>query len=223
MVSSLSNTGLVILHIIQNLLMKNSLLIINIILVLAVGFLFYKVYAKPGTTISKTNLKASSVSVKNLNQLNSIAYVELDSLYEHIAYIKLMRQQLEAEQKAIEVEWERGMRGLESKRDNFVEKKGNTITQQEAEMFQAQLMQEQQTIETKKQNSAGKLSDKSYRFMDDIQTKMRDFLKQYNTQKGYTYILTAGTGLDYMIYKDSSCNITEDVIDGMNGLFSAKK
>ena len=30
------------------------------------------------------------------------------------------------------------------------------------------------------------------------------------------YIFTTGTGMDYMVYKDSSMNITDDVIEGMN-------
>jgi hypothetical protein len=30
------------------------------------------------------------------------------------------------------------------------------------------------------------------------------------------YIITTGTGLDYMVYKDSTLNITNDVIKGMN-------
>ena len=52
--------------------------------------------------------------------------------------------------------------------------------------------------------------------MDDIQKKLKEFLTDYNKDKKYMYILTTGTGLDYMVYKDSSLNITNDVIRGMN-------
>ena len=52
--------------------------------------------------------------------------------------------------------------------------------------------------------------------MDDIQKKLKDFLAEYNKEKNYMYILTTGTGLDYMVYKDSSLNITADVVNGMN-------
>jgi outer membrane protein len=145
----------------------------------------------------------------------SIAYVELDSLNEKISFIKEKRKELEAEQKAIESEWESGYRGLESQKNNFL-KKGNAITQQMAEEFQGQLMQQQQGIDGKKQALTQKLSEKSYRFMDDIQKKLKDFLVDYNKEKKYLYILTTGTGLDYMVYKDTSLNITADVIIGMN-------
>lgn len=90
-----------------------------------------------------------------------------------------------------------------------------------AQQFQGQLMQEQQQIDEKKQSLSQKLSEKSYKFMDDIQKKLKDFLTDYNSQKNYSYIFTTGTGLDYMVYKDSSMNITDDVIAGMNEKMNA--
>lgn len=199
--------------------MKNLLLALNVVLVCAVAFLFYKVYSlqTPKTTVRNSNTDKTVIA----SAQNSIAYVELDSLYEHINYIKSRRKDLESEQKAIEGDWQNGMRNLQAKKDNFM-KKGNSVTQQEVEQIQNELMQGQQQVEQKKEAAASKLSDKSYRFMDDVQSKMKNFLKTYNENKGYTYILTSGTGLDYMIYRDSTLNITNDVIDGMNKMFSQK-
>ncbi len=200
--------------------MKGILIALNILLVAAVGFLFFKVYGKKsGETKMTTATKSGAATGNNAGK---IAYVELDSLYENIKYIRNMRESLESEQKAIEKEWETGMRDLEAKKNNFVSKNGNNITQEMAEQFQGQLLQEQQTIESRKQGSSSKLSDKSYRFMDDVQTKMKTFLNKYNVDKGYSYILTSGTGLDYMIYRDSTLNITTDVIAGMNDMFNKK-
>lgn len=201
--------------------MRAFLIGLNIILLAAVGFLFYKVFAKD---VSIKKITTVTNGEKNANNLvGKIAYVELDSLYENIKYIRNMRESLEAEQKLIEREWTSGMQGLDSKKNNFIAKNGNNMTQEMAEQFQNQLLQEQQNIESKKQNLASKLSDKSYRFMDDVQTKMKTFLNDYNTDKGYAYILTSGTGLDYMIYRDSTLNITDDVISGMNEMFNKKK
>ena len=52
--------------------------------------------------------------------------------------------------------------------------------------------------------------------MEDIQTKLKDYLAEYNQEKNFQYIFTTGNGLDYMVYKDSSLNITGEVIEGMN-------
>jgi Skp family chaperone for outer membrane proteins len=41
-------------------------------------------------------------------------------------------------------------------------------------------------------------------------------MKEYNKTKNYSYILATGTGLDYLFFKDSTLNITSDVIKGLN-------
>ena len=101
-------------------------------------------------------------------------------------------------------------------------KKGSAITQEEAQQFQGQLLQEQQQIDGRKQSLSQNLNEKSYKFMDDIQKKLKDFLEEYNKEKNFMYIFTTGTGLDYMVYKDSSMNITDDVVEGMNKKMNVK-
>ena len=201
--------------------MKNLSLVLNIVLLAAVAFLYAKVFSSSSkeTIVTKTTIKENigDTSIKA-----GIAFVELDSLNEKINYIKDRRKELEAEQKAIENEWQNGYRGLENRKNEFL-KRGKSITQQEAEQFQGELMQQQQQIDGKKQNSTQNLSEKSYKLMDDIQKKLKDFLNNYNRNKKYQYILTTGTGLDYMLYKDSTFNITDDVIKGMNEKMKIKK
>lgn len=200
--------------------MKNFSLVLNIVLLAAVIFLYAKVFRSSlnETTITKNIVKEST---GGNSSKSGIAYVELDSLNEKISYIKARRKELEAEQKAIETEWQNGYRGLENRKNEFL-KRGNSITQQEAEKFQGELMQQQQQVDAKKQNSSQNLSEKSYKLMDDIQKKLKDFLNEYNQNKKYQYILTTGTGLDYMLYKDSTFNITADVIKGMNEKMGGK-
>jgi len=194
--------------------MKNLSVVLNVVLFVAVGVLYFLHFSGK----KKTEPKPKTVAVRPVEGKSgnaAIAYVELDSLNENITYIKNKRKELEAEQKSIEVEWENGYRGLESKKNTFL-KKGNAITQEMAQDFQNQLMQEQQQIDTRKQTRTQSLTERSYKFMDDIQKKLKEFLSEYNSQKNFTYIFTTGTGLDYMVYKDSSLNITGDVIVGMN-------
>ncbi len=203
--------------------MKNFSLALNLLLFAAVAFLFVKVFSgnKNVGSASTTNIKDTSILASAINA-NAIAYVELDSLNEKISFIKNKRQELEREQKAIEAEWRSGMVGLQNRANEF-QKKGSAITQQEAEKMQGELQQAQQQIETKKQNLTQNLTERSYKFLDDIQTKLKDFLLEYNKDKKYQYILTTGTGMDYMLYKDQSMNITDDVIKGMNMVLSEKK
>jgi outer membrane protein len=202
--------------------MKNISLALNAVLFVAVGYLYFVHFSKSDNKISnkKSTIKASktSDSVSGV----TIAYVDLDSLNEKITFIKTTRKALEAEQQSIEAEWENAYRNLEAQKNNFL-KKGNAITQSEAEQFQGSLMQQQQVVDERKQSRTQKLNEKSYKFLEDIQKKLKDYLTEYNQESKFTYIFSTGNGLDYMVYKDSSLNITEDVVKGMNEMLEAEK
>ena len=104
---------------------------------------------------------------------------------------------------------------MQIQKDDFL-KRGAAITEQEAQIFQGKLIDQQQKIDARKQELSQKLNEKSFNIMEDIQKKLKDFLTEYNKDKKYMYIFTTGTGLDYMVFKDPSLNITNDVIRGMN-------
>ena len=198
--------------------MKHLSLTLNIVLLLAVGILYYLHFSS-----AKPNEKKKKNQIAQLAKANGnsplIGYVDLDSLNEHISYIKNNRKILEGEQIAIEKEWENAYRNLQAQKDNFL-KRGNAITQAEAEEFQGKLIQQQQIVDEKKQNSTQALNDKSYKFLDDIQKKLKAFLLEYNQDNKFNYIFTTGNGLEYMVYKDSALNITDDVVEGMNEILN---
>ncbi len=198
--------------------MKPVSIITNVVLIIAIAVLYYLHFTdRNGEGKNAKHPQAQAVS-KNGSTI-SIAYVDLDSLNENISFIKDNRKLLESEQHAIELEWENAYRNLEKQKNDFL-KRGSSITQSEAEEFQNKLLQQQQEVDTKKQTLTQKLNQKSYKFMDDIQMKLKAFLNEYNREKVYSYIFTVGNGLDYLVYKDSSMNVTQDVITGMNEILS---
>jgi outer membrane protein len=195
-------------------MMKNLSLVLNVVLLVAVGYLYY--YDFSGKKVKDVAAKINtSYQGTDSGRRPSLAYVELDSLNENITYIKERRKELEAEMKQIEAEQESGYRSLQSQKDNFL-KRGAAITEEEAQAFQNKLLEQQQQIDNRKQMLSQKLNEKSFGILEDIQKKLKEFLGDYNKDKGFMYIFTTGTGLDYMVYKDSSLNITQDVIKGMN-------
>ena len=195
--------------------MKHLSIVLNIVLIAAIALLYYFHFSAKKPVDKKSHTVSNPVSSGASTSRPAIAYVELDSLNEKITYIKNKRKELEGEQHSIESEWENGYRDLENQKNNFL-KKGAAITQEEAQQFQNKLLGQQQVIDEKKQRLNQNLSEKSYKFMDDIQKKLKEFLAEYNKEKNYMYILTTGTGLDYIVYKDTTMDITADVIEGMN-------
>jgi len=199
--------------------MKQFSTILNIVLLLAVGYLYFLHFS----TDNKSKFVGNSVSKHVDSCLGEpiIAYVDLDSLNNNVNFIKQRKKELEVEQNSIANEYESAYRDMENQKNNFL-KRGNAITQQEAEEFQAKLMQRQQQIEATKQSKAQNLAQKGAKIMENLQAKMKEFLSDYNKDKKYTYILATGTGLDYLFYKDSTRNITPDVVKGLNEKMNKK-
>ena len=199
--------------------MKQFSTILNIILLVAVGYLYFLHFSS-----DKKHSIAGNTVTKHVDSCLGepiIAYVDLDSLNNNVNFIKQRKKELEVEQNSIANEYESAYRDMESQKNNFL-KRGNAITQKEAEEFQAKLMQRQQQIEATKQSKAQSLAQKGAKIMEDLQGKMKEFLSDYNKDKKYTYILATGTGLDYLFYKDSSRNITTDVVKGLNEKMNKK-
>ena len=73
-------------------------------------------------------------------------------------------------------------------------------------------------MKARKQNLDQEYSEFTVKKMKDIKGRIEEFLKEYNKNKQYSYIVSYEQGLFY--YKDSVYNITNDVIKGLNaGLY----
>jgi outer membrane protein len=196
--------------------MKKAQVVLNVVLVVAVAILFFLYFSgRQKQCVSGANVDCSIVKDSSGAKRPKIAYVELDSLNNQVTFIKERKTELEGEQKSIEASYENSYRQMEAAKSNFL-KGGSSITQPEAEAFQEKLIQQQQQVEADKQARSQKLAEKGAKIMEDMQAKLKDFLTDYNKNKGYTYILATGTGLDYMFYKDSTLNITSDIVKGLN-------
>ena len=202
--------------------MKHLYLILNLVLFAAVGVLYYLHFSgnkkcdAPGSILSKFSRDSGCVKTP------VIAYVEMDSLNNNVTVIRNRRKELEQEQKGILAEYENAYKGLEEEKNNFL-KKGNAITQEEAQQFQEKLTYKQQDVENKKQVKGQQLAEKGAKVMEDMQAKLKEFLNDYNKDKKFTYIFATGSGLDYLFYKDSALNITPDIIKGLNEKMNSPK
>lgn len=200
--------------------MKNLSLILNVVLLAAVGYLYY---ANFSGAAGKKNLSGTVVA-KAKDSLAAdvkVAYVDLDSLNEKITYFKQSRKDLEQLQKSNEAEITNDMRALEAKQNNFMQKNPNP-TPEDVQSLRAQLMQDQENIESKKQKYTQVLNQRNFELVERIRKDLKDFFAEYNRDKRYHYILTTSSDLDYILYKDSTLNITNEVIKGMNDKQKAK-
>ncbi len=197
--------------------MKQLSTILSLLLLPAVGFLYY-LHFKPANTQAaslKNSFQATFAAPVPASPNGVIAYVDLDSIQHNVKFISAQKKELEAEQQSMAAEYQNAYVQMENDKNNF-KKKGDAVTREEYEQFVLNLQQREQQIEINRQEKTKKLADKSARMMENMQSRLKDFLNEYNKDGRYTYILATGTGLEYIFYKDSTRNITREIVKGLN-------
>ena len=63
-------------------------------------------------------------------------------------------------------------------------------------------------------------AENTRRTVCSLRDSINVFLKEYNKTKGYNLILS-NTGFDNLLYADSSFNITQEIIDGLNARYTS--
>jgi outer membrane protein len=193
--------------------MKNLSLILNLVLLAAVSYLYYSNFK--ASPVAKADIHPSLKSNDSLIAGSKVAYVDLDSLNEKIVFFREKRNQLEQKQKTNEAELGNAIKDLEAKKNAFFQKNPKA-TPEQVEELRIQLMQEQQQIEERRQRYINDLNQDNFKLVERIRAELKKFLQQYNIKKKYQYILTTSESADIFILKDSTLNITNDVIKGLN-------
>jgi outer membrane protein len=196
--------------------MKNTLLAFNIVLLILVGVLFYLHFSSR----KKTEVKAASSNTSAASGAFKIAYFEMDSVENNYEYLKDIRNELKGKEQQLTVQLNQ-MKNRYMDKVNKFQQEAQTMTQEKQGAIQQDLMQEQKMIQNKEQAVGHELQDASFNKMREVNKTIEDFLKEYNKDKGYSYILAYQPGTIY--YKDTNFDITEDVLKGLNANYKQKK
>ncbi|HEY0058645.1 MAG TPA: OmpH family outer membrane protein [Flavisolibacter sp.] len=198
--------------------MKNGMLALNVVLLLAVGVLFYLHFSSKGnaTKVSTTGKQSASSTPAGFK----IAYFEMDSLEASFAMVNDVKVELGKKEAAINGELARMEKSYQTKIAQY-QQQGASMNQVQSEAAQRDVMQMQQNMQTRKQALDQEYQDFHMRKMKDVKSRIESFLADYNASRGYNYIFANDQGLFY--YKDTAYNITADVIKGLNGIYTKKK
>ena len=201
--------------------MKQLSIGLNIVLVVLVGILFYlhfdgrnkaAITAIPAKSDNGANTTAGLASSR-------IGYFEMDSLQANYNYFKDALAHLKEKEQTMNAELA-GMEKEYQKKVNEWQKKGAAMSQAEADAAQRENAQLQQAYQVRKQALEESFGKQSMEFKKDIKRKIEDYLKGYNKDKNYSYILSYEP--DFIFLRDTTCNITPDLVKGLNAEYKKK-
>lgn len=158
-----------------------------------------------------TNPPALNATPGNLK----IAYVDLDSIQEKYHYYKEKTEEFNRKKENADLQLNTAFQRIEEERIAFA-KKGQAITQAEYENFQRSYQTKMQNLEEQKRVMENAISSDGVKMLDDLKNKINVFLETYNKEKEYSFIFSTSNSLNVLFYKDTTYNITNQVVDGLN-------
>ena len=186
--------------------MKNISIILNIILIIAVAFLFYKVYspAEKGPVVVSSADKSDA----------GIVFVYSDSLLNNYPLLKDLEKQFEDKRDSVDRVLQSRDRKLKEEFAAFEQRAGAMTEEQQQKEYEG-FMRKQQTLVDLRDNLLEGLTDEQEKLQDSVHTTILNYLKEFNSSKGYDYILSYQRGSGIMLANDS-LDITDEVLKGLN-------
>jgi len=153
----------------------------------------------------------------------SIAFVNIDTLNEKYAFVKVLKSDLEGTGKRLQSEVLAEQSALEKEVATFQRQvSSNTISEEKAKMVYEDLMQRQQTLMEKKEKYTQMVADQEYNMNMRLLDTVNNFLKRFNQKAGYDYILSYRTAGDILIANDT-LDITGVVLEQINEEYQKSK
>jgi outer membrane protein len=202
--------------------MKNALLIVNVVLVIAVGTLFFLYFSKA----TSAKIGAAVVTGQELNDPApefKIAYFEMDSVDNNYLFAKHVRELLRNKRERFQSQLVK----MEEEYTNM----WNEINSQRASLPEDQLMKKNMALADKEESFKmtkfkleSELQTEDYKYKQEIYKEIETFLKKYSEEKGYAYIFANGLNEDgnFMFFKSKPFDITPDLLAGLNNLYKSK-
>ena len=188
--------------------MKNST-IVSVILGIAVALLYLLHFTgnRSGMVQKGNEAAVGSKSV-------AIAYVKMDSVLYTYELAKKLTANLQINQESFKKEYSGKRIQFEKDLAAFREKvqKGGFLTEERAKLEQDRLQGQQQEIERLDNELTQKLNEMQSQVNQQIIDSISSFLKSYNSDKKYDFILNSAS----MLEGTTRYNITKDVSEGLN-------
>ena len=188
---------------------------------MAVGFLFYLHFNSGKTDTKSQNKTEQRDPVDSAAQgACRIAYFEMDSVAANFEKAKEMQDELGKKEEKMNSEMNRLQNLYQQKYVNF-QQHGATMNSSQLDAARNELGQLDQTIKDTKASLDQDYKTYYVQTQQEILSMIRKFWSEYNKDKRYAIIISNEPGL--VFYKDSTMDITRDLLEGLNKTYGKKK
>lgn len=201
--------------------MKRVNLVINIVLVIAVGVLFVLYFT--GNEKSSPAQTEEKLVENNSTGKGGMAYINIDTLMNNMDMFFDVRNKLVDKQKSSEAELNSRSKDFEKEATDFQEKvQKGLITRSRAQEIEQELYLEQQNLINLKDRLSMELVEEEQVMNRQLIYYITDYLKEYNKEKNYQFIISNSLA-GPLLYASDKQDITNDVVEGINAKYAKER
>lgn len=194
--------------------MKNLSLALNVILLIAVGVLFYLHFKG-----EKQGIQENEAALMQ-RPIHSIAYINADSVLANYDFFKEQQAKLQERTDKLESEYKNRAEGLQ-KEFNDYQRNVNSLTIGQAKAVEENLMKKQQNLRMYQESLSQQLLQEQSKMNQELYEKVTKFLEDYSKDNGLQMVVKFNQGSD-VLYATDSMDITKAVVAGLNEEFKNK-
>jgi outer membrane protein len=194
--------------------MKNLSLVLNAVLIVALGALYYFHFSDRLTTSTPSGTTAVPGDLR-------IAYINSDSVLHNYEYFKVTRERLDSKGKKLDQDLRNRAQGLQDDYQAYQRNVGN-LTIGQAKSLEEDLTKKQQNLQLYQQSLNQEMSSEELKINQDLYARVTDFLKKYGNDKGLQVVLKLDTSSD-LLFGAPGLDITKDVTAGLNEAYQLEK
>lgn len=187
--------------------MKNLSLILNIILILAVGYLYIEEFTDGDDQEVAAGTSTSVASGK-------LAYVNSDSLLTHYNYYEEVANTLQEKRATMEKEYTKRAQALQGQMNDYQRTYLN-MTVPQARAVEEDLMNKRQELTIYQESITQQLMREEAAITAQLYENVSTYLKKYGDEHGLEIVFTYAPGSG-LLYANDGLDITDQVIQALN-------
>lgn len=165
---------------------------------------------------------ATTTTSETSEKIGDVVYVNADTLLANYDLFKDVRTRLQSQADKAESDLKTKATAFEREVGQY-QQRAATMSQEQRAVTEQRLARKQQEIANLNQSESNRLMTEESEEQKKIYDKVEAYLEQYSKEKGYKMVLSYSRGNSAILYSDSTLDITQEVLKGLNEAYAKEK
>jgi len=198
--------------------MNKSLLILNLMLIVAVAILFFLFFnSKKKNDGARSNI--NSITGNSVNSFR-VGYFDMDSIEANFSLFKEMQKEVAKKEDSMQAVLNSAKMNLQNKYKKYQDM-GATLTQDQVKAASNELSDMDNKIKNMEMTLNQSFQNFYMNKQQEVIAQIKKYCLEFNKDGKYSFIIANEPGLVY--YKDTTYNITTELLKGLNALYNKQK